>query len=183
MIAVISGTNRPGANTLAVAHVVGGMLQDVGEDARLLDLADLPHELFRPEAYTKKPLEFASFQQTIFDADGILVVVPEYNGSYPGVLKYFIDMLKFPESLVDTPAGFVGLSAGRWGGIRSVEQLKMVLQYRHVHLYGRACYLPGIGGLLDENGRINDPEVEDRLRGLVTGFADFCRSLQSSQSS
>ena len=182
MIAVISGTNRPGANTLAVAKIVGGMLQDVGEDARLLDLADLPLDLFRPEAYTEKPLEFERFQQTVLDADGIFTVVPEYNGSYPGVLKYFIDMLRFPESLVDTPAGFVGLSAGRWGGIRSVEQLKMVLQYRNVHLYGRACYLPGIGGLLDENGRINDPEVEERLRLVVTGFAEFCRSLQTQQS-
>lgn len=182
MIAVISGTNRPGAKTLGVAKIVGGILHEVGEEPQLLDLTQLPHDLFRPEAYTAKPPEFAKFQQMILDAHGILIVVPEYNGSYPGVLKYFIDMLRFPESLVDKPAGFVGLSAGRWGGIRSVEQLKMVMQYRHVHLYGRACYLPGIDGLLDDDGRVTDPEVEDRLRKTVIGFADFCRSLNPEKS-
>ncbi len=179
MIAVISGTNRPGARTLAVAKTVVGMLQDEGEATRLLDLADLPHSLFLPESYAQQPDGFEVFQQTILDAHGILIVVPEYNGSYPGVLKYFIDMLEFPASLVDKPAAFVGLSAGRWGGIRSVEQLKMVFQYRHGHLYGRACYIPGIGDLLDENGRLTDPEVEDRLRTTVTGFANFCRSLRT----
>lgn len=179
MIVVISGTNRPGARTLAVAKIVDGILQKAGERTQLLDLTDLPHELFTPEAYTTKPPEFEAFQRAILEARGILTVVPEYNGSYPGVLKHFIDMLSFPESLVDKPAGFVGLSAGRWGGIRSVEQLKMVMQYRHAHLYGRACYLPGIGGLIDDDGRVTDPEVEERLRKSVTGFAGFCRSLHS----
>ena len=178
MIAVISGTNRPGAKTRAVAVLADEMIRDVGETTRFLDLAELPDELFLPSAYAVKPDGFSTFQQSILDADGILTVVPEYNGSFPGVLKYFIDMLQFPESLVDKPACLIGLSAGRWGGVRSVEQLKMVLQYRHAHLYGRTCFLPGIGTLLDDDGRMTDPEIEDRLRQTVTGFARFCRSLK-----
>jgi len=55
-------------------------------------------------------------------AAGLHVVLPEYNGSYPGVLKYFIDMLKFPESFENKPAAFVGVANGQWGALRAVEQ-------------------------------------------------------------
>jgi chromate reductase len=179
MITVISGTNRPGAMTLAVARLVNAMLREAGEETHLLDLAEMPHEIFLPQAYEEKPRAFGPFQRAILDANGMVVVVPEYNGSFPGVLKYFIDMLQFPESLVEKPAALVGLSAGRWGGIRAVEQLKMVLQYRHVHLYGRACYLPHVGALLGEDGHLNDADVEGRLRTTVVGFAEFSRSLRA----
>jgi len=74
-------------------------------------------------------------------ADGIVTVVPEYNGSFPGVLKYFIDMLRFPESLYGIPAAFVGIAAGEWGALRAVEQMEMVFQYRHAHLFGRRVFI------------------------------------------
>lgn len=180
MIVVISGTNRPGARTLAVATAFEQMLRDAGEPVQLLDLGQLPHELFAPSSYIAKPSSFEPFQQVILDADGILTVVPEYNGSYPGALKLFIDMLRFPESLHEKPAAFVGVSNGRWGGLRAVEQLEMVYAYRHAHLYGRRVFLPGIGDLLDAAGKLSDPELLDRLRVMTLGFAAFCRSLCAS---
>lgn len=160
-----------------VTRIVDGILREEGVATRVLDLADLPRSLFEPEAYARKPAELAPFVDSILEADGLLTVVPEYNGAYPGVLKYFIDMLPFPESLVDKPAGFVGLSSGRWGAVRAVEQLKMVFQYRHAHLYGRTCFLAGIGSLIDSAGQLTDPEAERRLHTTVVGFAAFCRRL------
>jgi len=179
MIVVISGTNRPGAATLVVAHAVDAMLREGGEQSHLLDLGGLPHELFAVSAYSTKPPEFEPYQHAILEAEGILTVVPEYNGSFPGALKYFIDMLSFPDSLVDKPAGFVGLSSGRWGAVRAVEQLKMVYQHRNAHIYGRCCFLPEISGLLDEEGRMTDPDTEERLRTTVLGFATFCHRLRT----
>jgi NAD(P)H-dependent FMN reductase len=180
MIVVISGTNRPNANTLEVARIVDRMLRDAGLESQLLDLGKLPDSLFSQSAYAEKPAEFEPFQRAILDADGIVTVVPEYNGSFPGALKYFIDMLSFPDSLVDKPTTFVGLSAGRWGAIRAVEQLKMVYQYRHAHVYGRCCYLPGISTLLDGDGGLTEPETEARLRDTVVGFASFTQTLNTS---
>ena len=142
MIAVISGTNRPGATTRRVAELCRRLLAAEGCEVRLLDLAELPAELFDPSSYAAKPAAFAPFQDAILEACGVLVVVPEYDGSYPGVLKYFLDMLRFPDSLYEKPAAFVGLAAGRWGALRAVEQLEMVFQYRHAHLFGRRCFLP-----------------------------------------
>jgi NAD(P)H-dependent FMN reductase len=177
MITVISGTNRPESNTRKVAGLVLEALAKNGESAQLVDLAELPDDLFASSSYAVKPDGFAPHQEAILSTDGILTVVPEYNGSFPGVLKYFIDMLRFPDSLYEKPAAFIGISAGPWGAVRAVEHLEMVFQYRHAHLFGRRCFIPGIGQALGEAGRLTDPKIEERLVGMVTGFAGFCRDL------
>ncbi len=179
MITVISGTNRPESNTSKVASLVLEALAENNEPAQLVDLFELPDELFASSSYASKPDSFAPHQEAILSTDGILTVVPEYNGSFPGVLKYFIDMLRFPDSLYDKPAGFIGISAGPWGAVRAVEHLEMVFQYRHAHLFGRRCFIPGINQALGEAGRFTDPKMEERLVTMVTGFADFCRNLRS----
>ncbi len=104
-------------------------------------------------------------------------MVPEYNGSFPGILKYFIDMLRFPESLYEIPAGFIGLSSGRWGAIRAVEQIQMVFQYRHAHLYGRRVFIPDVGSAVDDTGNLTDPDLARRVDTMVCGFSTFCGRL------
>ena len=178
MIAVIAGSNRPGSKTLKVAAVVRGHIEALGESTELIDLAKLPPEIFSPASYASKPPSFAVFQSVVLAADGIITVVPEYNGSFPGVLKYYIDMLEFPDSLYEKPAAFVGLSASRWGAVRAVEQLEMVFQYRQAHLFGRRCFIPDIGDALDASGHIKDAALADRLQRTVFGFVRFCRHLE-----
>jgi len=179
MIVVISGTNRPCSTTRKVAAVVEEMVVAAGAQARILDLCDLPPELFAPASYDTTPEGFAPFQEAMSAADGILCVVPEYNGSFPGALKYFIDMLSFPESLVGTTAGFIGISSGPWGGVRAVEQLEMVFQYRHAHLYGRRVFLPAVSTMLDDDGRLVEPAAERRLREMVADFVRHCVHLSA----
>jgi NAD(P)H-dependent FMN reductase len=96
------------------------------------------------------------------------------------VLKYFIDMLKFPESQAGITAGFVGLAAGEWGGLRAVEQIELVFQYRLAHLYGRRVFFKQIHTLLDESGRLTDPTLVARLEKMVNGFVTFCREVGAS---
>jgi len=181
MITVISGTNRPGSNTRKIAVLVQESLQGANEEVSLLDLAELPPEIFADSSYASKPASFSAFQAQMLETDGVLTVVPEYNGSFPGILKYFIDMLSFPESLYEKPAAFVGISSGRWGGVRAVEHLQMVFQYRHAHLFGRRCFIPGVGRILDENGRLTEPDVAERLKKSALDFARFCRDLGTDQ--
>ena len=120
MFLVIAGTNRPGANTLKVTLQAQARLKACGVDSQLIDLGQMPQEIFEPTSYAQKPEAFASVQQAVLETEGIIIVTPEYNGSFPGVLKYFIDMLKFPESLYMTPVAFVGLSAGPTGAMRPI---------------------------------------------------------------
>jgi chromate reductase, NAD(P)H dehydrogenase (quinone) len=177
VLTLLIGTNRPGSNTRKVAHQVEQIYRDLKVPLHQLDLADLPAEIFHPSAYAEKPASFLPFAQTILESDGIVLVTPEYNGSVPGVLKYFIDMLKFPESFERRPVCFIGLGAGMWGALRPVEQLQMIFGYRNAFLYPERVFLPRIGELLGAAGRLEDPEVLDRLRHQAEGFIDFVEKL------
>lgn len=173
MFLVVAGTNRPGSNTLKVARLVHGALLAAEQPAELLDLGALPLEVFSPAAYAEKPAAFAPYQDAVDRCRAILTVVPEYNGSFPGVLKYFVDLLRFPGSLAELPAAFVGLSAGVWGGIRAVEQLEMVFQYRFAHLFSRRLFLPHAHQALDADGQLTDPAQRERLDELLAAFVRF----------
>jgi chromate reductase len=178
MITLISGTNRPGSNTRKVARQVEAIYAELKVPLRVLDLADLPPEIFSQTSYATKPKAFEPFADTILKSAGLHLVTPEYNGGMPGVLKYFIDMLKFPESFIKRPVCFVGLSAGVWGALRPVEQLQAIFGYRNAFIYPERVFLPGIGGLLDDQGRIKDVEIVQRLKSQVEGFVDFVERLQ-----
>jgi len=182
MIAVIAGTNRPGSNTLKIALAARNILLDCGEEVQLLDLADLPTSLMEGTSYAVKPADYSWFQGAMLAAKGIFTVVPEYNGSFPGILKLAVDMLQFPESLYEKPAAFVGISSGRWGAVRAVEHLEMVFQYRHAHLFGRRVFIPNVGGTIDDTGRLVDAELASRLHDMVCGFSEFCGRLDSEPS-
>jgi NAD(P)H-dependent FMN reductase len=178
MITLIIGTNRPGSNTRKVARHVEEIYAELKVPLRVLDLAQLPSEIFSPSSYGEKPKSFQSFADGVLQSSGLHVVTPEYNGSVPGVLKYFIDMLKFPESFERRPVCFTGLSAGIWGALRPVEQLQAIFGYRNAYIFPERVFLPGIGNLLDENGRLQNAELLERLRKQAGGFVDFVECLQ-----
>jgi NAD(P)H-dependent FMN reductase len=181
MLTLIAGTNRPGSNTRKVAAEIERIYARLGVPLQVVDLARLPQEIFLPAAYAEKPPAFQPFCEAILGAPGLIVVTPEYNGSLPGVLKYFIDMLKFPESFEGRPVCFVGLGAGVWGALRPVEQLQMIFGYRNAYLYPERVFLPRIHELLDDAGRLKDGGLVQRLEGQARGFIDFVERVKRIQ--
>lgn len=182
VIVVIAGSNRPGSRTLQVAREA---VRHLGAEApdlpvHLVNLEAMPHDLFVPASYKSPPAAFLPHQAAILAAQGVLTIVPEYNGSYPGALKYFIDLLKFPESLRGVPCGFVGLAAGEWGGLRAVEQLEMVFKYRSALLYGQSLYVREVHRNLSPEGRLSAP-LDERLCTLVRGFVAYTRQVKPGQ--
>jgi len=93
------------------------------------------------------------------------------------VLKYFIDMLKFPESFERRPVCFTGLAAGIWGALRPVEQLQAIFGYRNAHIYPERVFMPQINNLLDDNGRLTDADLLGRLKKQAEGFVGFVEKL------
>ena len=176
---MLVGTNRPGSNTRRIAHQVEQIYRELAVPVQVLDLAELPLELFHPSSYAKKPETFRVFTDAILQADGLVLITPEYNGSLPGVLKYFIDMLPFPESFERRPVCFIGLGAGIWGALRPVEQLQMIFGYRNAYLYPERVFMPKVNDLLDSSGRLTNPEVRERLQQQAVGFVDFVEKLKS----
>src|SRR5271169_2378822 len=173
MITLIIGTNRPGSNTRKVAAHIEEFYRELGVPLHVLDLAKLPPEIFSPTSYAEKPKSFQPFADAVLQSAGLHVVTPEYNGSVPGVLKYFIDMLKFPESFEQKPVCFTGLAAGMWGALRPVEQLELIFGYRNACIYPTRVFLPQINDLLDDSGKITDAELLGRLKSQAHGFVEF----------
>jgi NAD(P)H-dependent FMN reductase len=178
MMTLLVGTNRPNSNTRKVARQVEGFYAEQKVPLRVLDLTQLPQEVFSPASYAEKPKSFLPFSEGILQASGVHIITPEYNGGVPGVLKYFIDMLKFPESFIAKPVCFTGLSAGMWGALRPIEQLQAIFSYRNAHLFPERVFLPGINGLLNEAGGISDPDTVERLKSQVKNFIDFVEHLK-----
>src|SRR5258706_6846794 len=178
MMILLVGTNRPGSNTRKVARHVEEIYAELKVPLHVLDLAQLPPEIFSPASYAEKPASFRPFADAILKSSGLVVVTPEYNGGMPGVLKYFIDMLKFPESFEGRPVCFVGLGAGMWGALRPVEQLQMIFGYRNALLYPERVFLPKINDLLDPQGKFSRPELLDRLRAQARGFIQFVEAAK-----
>lgn len=172
-ILIISGTNRPASNTRRISDAVLRHYQSNGLEATILDLVNLPPEVFVPGIYAAKPESFRKIQQQVLDAAGLHVITPEYNGSFPGILKYFIDLLKFPESFERKPVAFVGLADGVFGALRPVEQLQMVFAYRNAHLYPDRVFIAGAKRKMDSQGMITDPDLDARLSRQARGFAHF----------
>lgn len=178
MITLIVGTNRPRSNTRQIANHIEEIYRELNLPLHTLDLAQLPPEIFHPSSYAEKPAAFKPFADAVLEAEGLVVISPEYNGSIPGVLKYFIDMLKFPESFERRPVCFVGLSAGVWGALRPVEQLQQIFGYRNAYNYPERVFLPNISGLLGDSGRLTDGEIIERLKKQARGFVEFIEKIR-----
>ena len=183
MITMIVGTNRPDSNTRKVATQVEEIYTALGVPLHVLDLAKLPPEIFSPSSYGEKPKAFLPFSDAILKSSGLVVVTPEYNGGIPGILKYFIDMLKFPESFERRPVCFVGLAYGIWGALRPVEQLQAIFGYRNAFIYPERVFLPRIGELLDAKGRLTNAEILERLKVQAAGFVEFVERFKGAKRS
>ena len=178
MITLISGTNRADSNSRKITTEIESIYRDLKVQTQTLDLVKLPAELFTPTAYGAKPAAFQPFCDGVLNADGLVVITPEYNGSMPGVLKYFIDMLKFPESFEQRPVCFVGVAAGMFGALRPVEQLQQIFGYRNAYIYPNRVFVPGVMNQLDANGKLTDPELRSRFVQQADGFVTFVEKLK-----
>jgi len=177
MMTLIIGTNRPGSNTRKVARHVEEIYSGLNVPLRVLDLADLPPEIFHPSSYAEKPPSFHPFADAVLKSSGLVIVSPEYNGGIPGVLKYFIDMLKFPESLEKRPVCFIGVAAGIWGALRPVEQLQAIFGYRNAFIYPERVFISHVHTLIDDAGRLKSTELLARLQSQAEGFISFVERL------
>lgn len=177
MITILIGTNRPDANSRKIACEIESIYQSLDVETKRLDLIDLPAALFTPDAYAEKPDAFKPFTDTVLNSEGLHVVTPEYNGGFPGALKYFIDMLPFPESFENRAVAFTGVAAGQFGALRPVEQLQQLFSYRNGYLYPNRVFIPGVNSVLDDSGKLTDEELRERLVSQAEGFSKFVKQV------
>lgn len=113
MIALVCGTNREDSVSRKITGIYKNLLEAKGETVYLIDLIDLPSNFLTEILYNKpeKHPEFGVFISKLSQANKYVFIVPEYNGSFPGVLKSFIDGLPYPSAFDGKKAALLGLSS------------------------------------------------------------------------
>lgn len=175
---IIAGTNRKASRSLAVAKLVQSIYEELGEKVEIIDLGQLHLKFDADHSYAvPHPEPLQKEIDKINSSDGLIIVCPEYNGSYSGALKYFIDHWSFPESFEHRPVCFIGLG-GRFGGLRPVEHLQQVFGYRNSYIFPQRVFLFMIWETLKE-GKLNDPLALQLLKEQASSFQRFVRGLMS----
>jgi chromate reductase len=177
-ITIVSSTNRAESMSLKISLFVKKIYEVLGATVQIIDLQEFPASCFTPQVYKEKPPELTPFIDAILNADGVLFVIPEYNGSFPGMLKYYIDMWKFPDCYIGLKTAYVGISGGQWGALRAVEHFQGVMGYRNATQYPDRIFINKIGARWNGNGfsplQKTDQDIEQKLVMQAQGFLSFC---------
>ncbi|WP_259069019.1 NADPH-dependent FMN reductase [Mucilaginibacter sp. X4EP1] len=173
MITIVSATNRPGSSTLKVAQFYQKQLKEKGLDAGILSLSQLPANLIESDLYGKRSAAFEPIQQVVTQTEKFLFIIPEYNGSFPGVLKTFIDACSFPESFYEKKAALTGISSGKYGNIRGIDHFTGVCHYLHLNVMSLKLHIAAINKEFDENSNFFKPDTLQFVNEQIDKFIVF----------
>src|SRR5579863_1770560 len=173
MITIISSTNRPGSSTLKVAQNYRHLLKDKGIDAGLLSLSQLPPNLLETDLYGKRSVEFEPIQDIVTQTDKFIFIIPEYNGSFPGILKVFVDACSFPESFYEKKAALVGISSGKYGNIRGIDHFTGVCHYMHLNILSLKIHIPSVHKEIDADGSFFKEDTVRFIDEQIDKFIKF----------
>lgn len=157
-IPVILGTPRKGR---ASEHVARFVLEEVGKrggvETELIDV----RELSLPTGDAGETIKDAKFSEAVSRADALVLVVPEYNHGYPGLLKHALDTnLK---EYIHKAVGICGVSAGPFGGTRVIENLLPVLRELGLVTIFWDGNFSSVRKTFDESGKLLDTAYVRRL--------------------
>ena len=171
---VILGTVRQGRASEHVARFVFGEVSKRADmETELIDIRNIR----LPADDAGEAIKDPQFSATVDRADGLILVVPEYNHSFPGLLKHVLDTnLK---EYIHKAAGVCGVSAGPFGGARMIQSLLPVLRELGLVTIFSDMYFGAAGKLFDPaTGNITDPAYARRLERFVDELVWMARALR-----
>jgi len=148
-IVIVAGTNRKGSLTAQVAQYYATLLQKRACINQVLDLYNLPADFTRSALYENrgKNPAFNELQAIMEAASKYVFIIPEYNGSFPGILKAFIDGLPYATTFKGKKCALVGISQGPRGGLVALSHLTDIFHYLSMSVYPSS---PTLGNIKDK---------------------------------
>ena len=174
-IPVLLGTSRKQRKSVHAAKwLVSEMEKRADIETRLFDVTDfaLPHDDYGQEIKD----QFPEWRDAIIQADGLVIVTPEYNHGYPGVLKAVLDLLL--KEYIHKAVGFVGVSAGPWGGTRVIEAMVPMVRELGLTVTFTDLNFPSIQKKFDVQGKLQDPAYEKRVKDFLDELVWMSRTLK-----
>lgn len=166
MITIISGSNRAGSNSLKIAKAYLASLTQKNIAAQLLSLEE--HEVFtRNENFVNVEAQF------LLTAEKFIFVIPEYNGSYSGIVKMLIDNSDVAKCWPNKKALLTGVSSGRAGNLRGMEHFTGSLMHLKLHVHPNRLPISIVHTLIGENGILSD---EATIKLIETQIEEFLKA-------
>ena len=164
-IPVILGTTRKGRRSESAARFVFDETKKrAGVETEFVDIGKISMRLDDAGEQMKDQ----AFSDLVKRADGLILVVPEYNHGYPGLLKHALDMNL--EEYIHKAVGICGVSAGPFGGARVIEALLPVMRELGLVTIFNDVNFANVGKVFDEDGKLLDD-------GFVRRTAKFLDEL------
>jgi NAD(P)H-dependent FMN reductase len=172
---VLLGTNRKERNSVHPARWLIGEMQKRPEiETRLFDVAEfaLPQNDYGQSLKD----QFPEWRDTIIKADGLVIVAPEYNHGYPGILKAVLDLLL--REYIHKAVAFVGVSAGPWGGTRVIEAMVPMVRELGLAVTFSDLNFPKVQNTFDLEGKLLDQAFEKRAQDFLDELVWMSRTLK-----
>ena len=177
----ISGSLRKGSYNTALLRAAMGLMPE-GVPLEAGSIHGIPLYDGDLEAAQGSPPAVQALKARILQAQGLLLVTPEYNNSLPGAFKNAIDWLSRPSADIpkvfgDRPVGVIGASPGGFGTILAQNAWLPVLRTLGTRpWFGGRMQVSRAGNVFDAAGELTDEAIRAQLRKYLAGFVDFIRN-------
>lgn len=174
-IPLLLGTNRKDRASEAVAKWVFTQMQGREEiESVFFDVRDfaMPQDHYGTEIGHL----FPEWKDAMTRADGLVIVTPEYNHGYPGILKSVLDLLL--KEYIHKAVSFVGVSAGPWGGTRVIEAMLPMARELGLAVTFSDLNFPGASSKFDVDGNLLDTSYEKRAKGFLDELVWMATTLR-----
>src|SRR5246500_5040111 len=172
-IPVILGTARMGRMSLHAARVITEELgKRNGVETELIDIAKLP----LPTNDAGEAIKHADFSSKINKADALVIVSPEYNHGYSGLLKHVLDSCL--KEYIHKAVGIVGVSAGPFGGTRVIENLLPVMREIGLVTIFWDVSFSSVQKVFAEDGRLLDESYIRRVDKFLKELIWMAKTLR-----
>jgi NAD(P)H-dependent FMN reductase len=166
MITIISGTNRGDNNTKKVVLEYQRLLSEKNVEAVIYALDEI-NGAVRNEAFIHAE------EELLQSAEKFIIIMPEYNGSYPGILKLMIDNTNVKSTWWHKKVLLTGISTGRAGNLRGMEHLTGSLLHMKMLVHPNRLPISIVDKLMDNNGRFTDINTLAAIDTQLEEFLDF----------
>lgn len=173
MISIVCTTDRTGSNSRKLSEVYEQKLIEEGEACQILDLRTIPASWIQESAYGTNVPEFEGLvEKYVRSVSKLIFVTPEYNGSFPGYVKFFMDACDYGD-FAHKKVALVGLASGRSGNVRGLDHLTGIFHYLDTEVYKKKVYLSQVHLLLPKDGTLTDANSLKEIDNQIKGFIEF----------
>jgi len=174
-IPVVCGSIRKNRRSYRASELIARRIKEAGHRTELLDLRELALPMYDEEPETEASPGVTRLREAMERSDASVWQSPEYNHSFTSAVKNAIDYLD--EELRRKPVAVAGLG-GLAGGVRAVEQLKLVMIEMHALPIRDSVHFTEARGLFDEAGELARPEFIPRIDGMISALAWHAQALK-----